>query len=503
MNLDNNIKKKVLFIFGAGASYDAGAPMQGDIFQKYFENDNLGINQEQILIRTFFEEIFLIDFSSLNKYSTFPTFEEVLGILEFATQNSASLGKNYPIEKIRTLREYIVNLMAKTIKESLDEPNNNNHEILIDNLFNERNEFEYSFINLNYDILLDKELIDLREKHNLDLDYGIELWRNYLDDSWGKPDDPRIYLLKPHGSLNWFYCPSCNSIYLNVHGDKPKFTEIEPNIPECTYCNSKQTLFIVPPTFFKTLTNLHNTTILQHIQKEVVNSDYLIFVGYSFPDADLHLKYIIKKALQFLSKTREIIVIEKEFNSNRIDSPDLKLLEVYQRYERIFKNFYFIPVGFERFSKSPFKYLNSPSDYSIEPEKLDIARWHYTRDVKYDVNENEISNIVDKIHIPYCFNVDWDFAIPDFEKPQIYIKMIKDFDININKDILAKFMIEKKKHTNLKLILIISNYWANELLFEKDVNVFYFEKLSKLKKFLQKLKLEHPPDAFESLTRGA
>jgi NAD-dependent SIR2 family protein deacetylase len=233
MNSDSE-KKKVLLIFGAGASCDAGAPTQEKIFQYYFKKyDNI---REHEKLREFFQKIFgLKELSYLNKYSTFPTFEEVLGILEFAVQNGTSLGKDFPIDEIRNLKELVINLMAETIKKSLENPNNDNHKILINKLF-ENNEFEYSFINLNYDILLDKALIDLYGKY--DLDYGIEFWRNYLDGSWSEPRDSKVYLLKPHGSLNWFYCPSCNSIYLNVKG-KPDFkeTEIEPVIPKCKYCN--------------------------------------------------------------------------------------------------------------------------------------------------------------------------------------------------------------------------------------------------------------------------
>jgi hypothetical protein len=62
-------------------------------------------------------------------------------------------------------------------------------------------------------------------------------------------------------------------------------------------------------------------------------------------------------------------VIEKELK----DIPDLKLLDTYLRYERIFKEFYFIPIGFEKFVESPFNYLKSPEKYIIKPEKLDIA----------------------------------------------------------------------------------------------------------------------------------
>ena len=139
---------------------------------------------------------------------------------------------------------------------------------------------------------------------------------------------------------------------------------------------------------------MHITTILQYVQKEVANSDYLVFLGYSFPDADLHLKYIIKKALQFKPKSREIIVIEKEFNSELSNVFDSKLLEVYLRYERILKNFNFIPIGFENFSISPFKYLKSPIKYNVKPEKLDIS---------YNGNEDQFIGDIHKKKIPYYY----------------------------------------------------------------------------------------------------
>ncbi len=75
--------KKILFIFGAGASYDAGAPTQGQIFQMYFEKHGFEDDENEIL-KKFFQKFFLIDFPSSKRYSSFPTFEEVLGILEFA-----------------------------------------------------------------------------------------------------------------------------------------------------------------------------------------------------------------------------------------------------------------------------------------------------------------------------------------------------------------------------------------------------------------------------------
>ena len=119
---------KIVFVFGAEASYDAGAPTQENIFQYYFEKYGIITSEEKLKI--FFQKIFgFQEFSNFNKYSTFPTFEEVLGILEFAIQNSASLGKDFSIDEIRILKELVIKLMAKTIKKSLDTPNNTNHKI--------------------------------------------------------------------------------------------------------------------------------------------------------------------------------------------------------------------------------------------------------------------------------------------------------------------------------------------------------------------------------------
>jgi len=64
MNSDRE-KEKILFIFGAGASYDAGAPIQDKIFQYYFEKSNPIIEYEKL--KDFFQKIFGVkEFSDFN-----------------------------------------------------------------------------------------------------------------------------------------------------------------------------------------------------------------------------------------------------------------------------------------------------------------------------------------------------------------------------------------------------------------------------------------------------
>lgn len=88
--------------------------------------------------------------------------------------------------------------MAETIEYSLRESNCNTHLNLLNNL-QDRNDF--AFISTNYDILIDKSILEIGK----DIDYGF----NYIN---SKQSINSISLFKIHGSLNWLYCPVCKKI---------------------------------------------------------------------------------------------------------------------------------------------------------------------------------------------------------------------------------------------------------------------------------------------------
>ena len=121
----------------------------------------------------FFKDFFGINVNqSLNNIS-FPTFEEILGILEFSLLRHESF-KNYPLTphdpKIQTIREEFIFLIARILKEKL-QLGRPVHDSLIKRLSNESRLNSTAFISLNYDILIDNSLTNIH--HLVDLDYGI------------------------------------------------------------------------------------------------------------------------------------------------------------------------------------------------------------------------------------------------------------------------------------------------------------------------------------------
>ncbi|HMJ04883.1 MAG TPA: hypothetical protein VK474_01375 [Chthoniobacterales bacterium] len=152
---------------------------------------------------------------------TYPTFEEALGILDLAVARNQSL-KGFSIEntansgRIRFLRHHLVMLLTRVINDSLT-TKRGLHDNLVANLVSAGLIDRVDFITTNYDILADNALGALQPTAQVSLDYGLE-FSNFFDadSDWKRPRNPRVYLHKLHGSLNWLYCPTCNELRLNA-----------------------------------------------------------------------------------------------------------------------------------------------------------------------------------------------------------------------------------------------------------------------------------------------
>jgi hypothetical protein len=55
------------------------------------------------------------------------------------------------------------------------------------------------------------------------------------------------------------------------------------------------TPIIIPPTFYKDMSRVFLSVIWNKAENALRKVDHIIFCGYSFPDADMHIKYLIKR----------------------------------------------------------------------------------------------------------------------------------------------------------------------------------------------------------------
>jgi hypothetical protein len=147
------------------------------------------------------------------------------------------------------------------------------------------------FVSTNYDILIDNAVTE-QYKNDIDLYYGVEFRNLEWPNDWRRPRiEKRVQLIKPHGSLNWLFCPTCDELEITPK-EKGVVTRLISEFADrkCSECRSVYSPLIVPPTFYKDLDNVFLSSIWNRTNVALRKVKHLVFCGYSFPDADILIK---------------------------------------------------------------------------------------------------------------------------------------------------------------------------------------------------------------------
>jgi hypothetical protein len=303
---------------GAGASKAEGAPLQGELFREYFSSPLFTGNDEPMNreLASFFQEMFQIDVrAGRTSEITFSTFEEVLGLTDLAIMRKEAF-RHFDIEnraehsgRLRFIAQYLVFLVAKVLDSKLEQ-RPSLHRRLVGALRSAEELRNVVFVSTNYDIIIDNALTEEHVNH-IDLDYGVD-FRNFdRPGDWRRPRiNSRVALFKPHGSLNWLFCPTCNELEITPK-EKGVVTRLISDFPHatCPQCESLYSPLIVPPTFYKDLNNVFLSLIWNRTDIALRKVRHIVFCGYSFPDADLHIKYLLKRAQTNRREPLKITVI--------------------------------------------------------------------------------------------------------------------------------------------------------------------------------------------------
>jgi hypothetical protein len=295
----------IAIFLGAGASKAEGAPLQGELFRDYFSSPTFK-NSTELMDREltdFFSDMFRLDVKrgDIAKMN-FPTFEEVLGLTDLAIMRKEAF-RHFDIEnrtihsgRLRFIAQHLVFLVAKVLHTKLGD-RATLHRKLVAGLRKGKELQNTVFVSTNYDILIDSALTE-EQVHGTDLDYGAE-FRNFdREGDWRRPRrNKSVSLFKPHGSLNWLFCPTCDELEITPK-EKGVVTHLISEFADktCRECGSVYSPLIVPPTFYKDLNNVFLSTIWNRTDVALRKTKHIIFCGYSFPDADIHTKYLLKRA---------------------------------------------------------------------------------------------------------------------------------------------------------------------------------------------------------------
>lgn len=378
----SNIRNKdwtqepITFFFGAGATKAVApdAPLGDELLPailKFTEENDPEIGT--IIQKT---HNFIDDFYSKRSVdqNSLPRIEDVLSLLDLYTKERVSLTRDFRYEDIIELKNDLIFIMCKVLDKELREEQCTNIEV-VNNFADKINKIsnpKITFISTNYDIVLDNTLYKLnicnygviirtvleRERLNpneAEMSIGIGGQERFFKaQSRNVPFAPwsankgKIPLFKIHGSLNWLWCPRCEELDITVYEKGVLRTQRHNYLCASQYCTSPYEFLIVTPTMFKVYDNRIIKEVWEGAEKSISASKYLVFIGYSLPEADIHIRCMLTRAIANVTARPRILVIDYDQGNNSEHSR--KVDDTKKRYKRLLgNNVRFVRYGFQEF----------------------------------------------------------------------------------------------------------------------------------------------------------
>lgn len=305
---------ETVFIFGAGASAHAGAPLMSTFYRLISD-----IQKQGTLERYQKEFDLIVDANNRldNVYAKMDmgyhnNIEELLATFEMA-QVLGRLG-TLSRDQLQELPRAMKIVIAATIEESIEFDYETTRGIEAPHGYSNFadmlkeisgiQEDDFALITFNYDYGLDFAL----DSYDIPLDYFIS----------AKGGGSGVPLLKLHGSLNWGVCSECSEI-VPVTISEWKKTEIPPGLDQSIGTSGVLNLqiseflptvkhepcdayledvpYIVPPTWNKTQYQQQIAGVWQEALHQLGEARNIFIIGYSLPETDQFFRHLFALSL--------------------------------------------------------------------------------------------------------------------------------------------------------------------------------------------------------------
>ena len=146
-------------------------------------------------------------------------------------------------------------------------------------------------------------------------DISTDLYRNH----------PKRFgtLLKLHGSLNWLYCDSCHRLEIGASESRLFVRALTSLVGAgkglesfylgagsvCATCGTKLRALLTAPSHLKNYQNPHLASVWYRAERLLRSASRAVFVGYSLPEDDVEVIYLLKRGLAHLP-AGDITVVE-------------------------------------------------------------------------------------------------------------------------------------------------------------------------------------------------
>jgi hypothetical protein len=289
-------RTKTVFILGAGASRQAGAPLVGDFIDKARDLYRIGsMGRREQDFKTFFEA--LADAQMIHSKSRLDTnnIEAVFSAFDFAQIVKSFCG--YSAQQIAALPGVARGVITQTIEETLRFP-------MVDALLGAPKpyrEFAKMVAALQQKTGVAHDVAIVSFNYDYAVDFAFREWSSGVD--YGFPGAPAgaLPVLKLHGSLHWAACSQCSGVVPLELTDRryaPEVTSVKldfsDHLGKLRHCDAPvgPDPVIVPPTSNKVDYHVRLSSVWAAAARELAFADNIFVIGYSLPETDVFFRYL-------------------------------------------------------------------------------------------------------------------------------------------------------------------------------------------------------------------
>jgi NAD-dependent SIR2 family protein deacetylase len=321
----------VLFL-GAGATKACGGPLTGEILPSILKSKNdpppspsSDSSARLDPLVEFLTGQFHVTAASPDDH--YPALPLLMSLIDMALNRRQGFHSQWELPRVSDLREAIELGIFDHLEKRLEKAPTNNHWELFQMLYEEPE--EPSVISTNYDVIADTAMMfvgDGRLPEGCFPDYRCQISSDFYR------DEPRHFgtLLKLHGSLNWLYCRSCHRLEIRTSESRLHLKVMQrvlgPSLEQaysttgnpCPACQTKLLPLLIAPTHLKDYRNPHIAQVWYEAESLLRSAERVVFIGYSLPDDDVEVIYLLKRSLAHL-EPGQITVVEYDESSSALN----------------------------------------------------------------------------------------------------------------------------------------------------------------------------------------
>jgi len=343
---------KTVFILGAGFSMPAGAPGQEALLKKILNYNGYDYGNPVIEwiseLKEFLSSAFILEPAEMESICL----EDIYTPIDKCISENSSF-RGYTVEVVKRIQNQLNTLIAIVLDSSIIniDPQPDYNEIFVAKLIAQKRKHpttdKFSIISTNWDIILDNKFFRGLQGSGSVVDYGCHVTGIDSNDSVIPPLVAKtnggytIKYLKIHGSLNWLKCPNCQRIYVSKN---EKIAIPEHTLEKkCRICERQAfaengginlSPHILMPTFLKAMSDVQFKMIWNQAAKEISEASKIVFIGYSFPQADFELRQLLARHVPNKCEIR--VVLHSNDGSGPLPNSDIYWTSPEFRYKSFF-----------------------------------------------------------------------------------------------------------------------------------------------------------------------